>query len=364
MKLSELRQIIKEEIRSIREADAMIKNPSTNNMIKVSSALEYPKDTAVYKAAILKTKKNKPIATPINQPVKKVATPNEPNKIAATDNKYLEKFKEYKLSRLPIGIPEKDVKVNTSGDVDSHWILKWVDPKTGKQLTAYTNNFLKKNAEYKWSRIQTITDKDIDNIKVKADKALQSKDEKEQQVGAILSIISNTGLRIGSRSGFDETQNRGVSTLHSSNIKIQGDRVQLEFTGKSYKNNTAVIKNATLAKYLTQLRETNKGEDFIFNKVNDDYVRDYFHANINKSWKIKDMRTFVATNMAKKILFNDKTPPPPIPKVGVKKLVQAKLTNVYKLVSDQLNNSPTMAKNSYIHPEIINGWLKSINVQL
>jgi DNA topoisomerase IB len=68
--------------------------------------------------------------------------------------------------------------------------------------------------------------------------------------------------------------------------------------------------------------------------------------------------------MAKQILFDDKTPPPPIPKTGVQKLVQSKLTNVYKLVSNQLNNSPTMAKNSYIHPAIINEWLKSINVQL
>ena len=44
MKLSELRQIIKEEIDKI-------KNPKTGKMIKVSSGLQYPKDSDVYKAA-------------------------------------------------------------------------------------------------------------------------------------------------------------------------------------------------------------------------------------------------------------------------------------------------------------------------
>lgn len=53
MKKSELRQIIKEEIKLLSEefsADK-IKNPKTGRMIKVSSALSYPKDTEVYKAA-------------------------------------------------------------------------------------------------------------------------------------------------------------------------------------------------------------------------------------------------------------------------------------------------------------------------
>jgi hypothetical protein len=77
------------------------------------------------------------------------------------------------------------------------------------------------------------------------------------------------------------------------------------------------------------------------------------------------MRTFVATDMARKILFEDKNPPPPLPekKSGIKKLIQSKLMNVYKTVSEQLNNSPTMAKNSYVHPKVVEQWLKQLNVE-
>lgn len=54
MKKSELRQIIREVI---NEGEDMIKNPETGRMIKVSSALTYPKDSAVYKAASKKAVK-------------------------------------------------------------------------------------------------------------------------------------------------------------------------------------------------------------------------------------------------------------------------------------------------------------------
>ena len=44
--------------------------------------------------------------------------------------------------------------------------------------------------------------------------------------------------------------------------------------------------------------------------------------------------------------------------------VKKKLTEVFKTVSEQLNNTPAMAKSSYVHPEVIDGWLSSLGVEL
>lgn len=268
--------------------------------------------------------------------------------------------KKHQLSRLPVGIEEKDVEVN-DGTQTGNWVLRWVDPKTGKKVTAYSKAFLKKNAQNKWKRIQNISSEDIQKIKTKADSLLKSRDKEVSEAGAIVSIIANTGLRPGSKSGFNETENRGVSTLAKENVKIKGDSIEFEFTGKSYKNNTAKIKNKELADYLKAKIADKQDSDFVFD-TDISKVRNVFQSKFKKGLKLKDMRTYVATDMARDILFNDKQAPPPLPEKGTKKAIQDKLKNVFVKVSDQLNNSPTMAKTSYIHPNVINAWLKTLNV--
>jgi DNA topoisomerase-1 len=157
-----------------------------------------------------------------------------------------------------------------------------------------------------------------------------------------------------------------VTTLSPDNIKVKGDTVELEFVGKSYKNNTASINDKELASYLGQMKDMKKGENFVFDKVNDSTVRRFFHENISPDWKVKDLRTWVATDMGRKVLEQDSTPPPPLPKnpKEAQKLIQNKLTNLYKVVSRRLNNTTAMAKEAYIHPKVTEEWLKKIGAQL
>ena len=259
---------------------------------------------------------------------------------------------------MPLGIKENDVEV---GGDSVNWALRWVDPVSGKKVSAYPEKFLKENSMKKWDRIKNISPKDIEDIKSKSLDLLKSNSDKEKQIGAILTIISNTGLRIGSRNGFLRTQNRGVTTLNSDNIKINNDVVGLEFIGKSYQNNTATIKSKELSKFLSEIKDKKSGENFVFD-VKDSDIREYFHKNINKDLKIKDLRTYIATELAKNILKNDKTQPPPVDGKVNKKQLQQKLMRVFKEVSNKLNNTPTMAKTSYVHPEVIDNWLLSIGI--
>lgn len=278
------------------------------------------------------------------------------------DPKFQELNKKFSLSRLPVGIPVDQVKVNEDGK-KGNWILQWVDPKTGKRMDSYSKEFLERNAQEKWNRIKQISSGDINNIKKEAVKLLKSDDDKVSQSAAIISIIVNTGLRPGSRKGFNETENRGVTTLSKENIKISGDKVLFEFRGKSYKNNTAEVVSRPLAEYLSNLIEGKKEGDFIFD-VDDNYVRSSFsQITAGKDIKIKDIRTYAATDLARKILLESHTPPPPIPEKGVKTALKKKLTEVFKEVSSQLNNTPAMAKSSYVLPDVINNWMETIGVK-
>lgn len=334
------------------DINSKIKNPKTGRNIKVSSALQYDENEPVYKKAksiVDREDQEKPIE----------------KKQKKEPSIFIKKYGKLKLNAYPNKeVNENDVQVDLKGDIHSHCVLKWKDPKTGREVRAYTQKFLKRNAKIKWKRVKSITQSHVDSINKKSISLLKNKDNKKQDAGAIISIIAQTGLRPGSKIGIKVTGNRGVSTLGPKNIKIENNKIILNFIGKSYQENNAEFENKELADFLKNRIENHKDDEFIFD-INESELHKVFKSISKKGMKIKDLRTYTATKMAKEILEKDKMPPPPLPdkQTKIKKIVKEKLKNVFEKVSQRLNNTPAMAKSSYIHPEVIDNWLKSIGLQ-
>lgn len=293
-------------------------------------------------------------------------TTTEPKKVQPDTDKeekhWWADFKKYNLNAYPINIDRANVEVDTSGDPDSHWIMRWKDPKTGAIKNAYSKEFLDRNAEYKWQRISGITVKQINAIKNKSSKLIISaENEADRDAAAIVNIIAHSGLRRGDRLKFEVTGNRGVSTIAPENVNIIGNRVIFNFRGKSYKENVSFVNDKVLAEYLTTLKEQRKGEKFLFT-ASDATIDKVFNSVGGKDLKLKDLRTYVATDLAKKVLFEDETQPPPLPPqlsvTGKKKLIKDKLNRCYEIVAKKLNNTPAMAKNAYIHPNVVTKWIE------
>lgn len=275
------------------------------------------------------------------------------------------KYTKYKLSAYPVNIPQKDVTVDFSGDIDSHPVMTWNSPKTGKKVYSYTKVRMDAQKEQKYARLESLSDEEVEHIKAKChdDIVSHSTDEKTKEAAAVIFIIAQTGLRPGSREGFLKTENRGVITLSKDNIKIHGDKITMNFIGKSYKDNTAEITDGALAHYLENRIKHNK--DFIFD-ISKEIVENYYKNTLNmKKFKIKDLRTYTAGNAARWFLENDPTSPPPIPEKSsdIKKVVKSKLKKAFEYVSKKLNNSPAMAKNSYVNPAIITDWLDELGIK-
>lgn len=278
---------------------------------------------------------------------------------------WFDKYKQYNLNVYPVGLQEKDVEVNVEGDTDSHWILRWKDGKTGKVKRAYTREFLKRNAEVKWERITSISEDQIEVVKGRTISNLKNEklSEKEKDKSAVIAIIAFTGLRVGQRKNFEETGNRGVTTLAKSNIKINGNTISLDFVGKSYQQNTAEIKNRVLADYLKGKLENLKDEDFVFN-VSRAQVDDHLKNDLGlKENKIKDFRTYFATQKATEILAKEAAKIElPEKKTEKRKTIKTLFNGVCEKVSELLNNTPAMAKNSYIHPVVFNTFLINLGL--
>lgn len=298
--------------------------------------------------------------TESKQPKVEESTEKKPKKIAW----YKELNEKHKFSKLPVNIPKESVKIDLEGDIDSKAVMRWKDPKTGNEVRSYTNKFMEANAQKKWKRV-TKLDLDADKkIISHVNKNLNNIALKKDQSLAILGIIAITGLRPGSRRLYQFTKNRGVSTLGPDSVSIKGDVVSLDFIGKSHKRNLAKFKNAKIAGFLTELKEKNKGKEFLFD-VPSTRISDFILKKELKftNFKLKDLRTFQASKTAVEFLHSKEMAPPPMPESGQIALIKKKIVRTYEIVSNKLNNTPAMAKKSYVPPMIIEDWIREMSLE-
>jgi DNA topoisomerase-1 len=264
------------------------------------------------------------------------------------------------LSKMPPPkVAPTTVKIDLSGDVDGHAVMSWRDAK-GRVQSSYTQRFLKRNAAVKWERVKKLADK--------ADKAATTfkqtmrdakASDRERDAAAVMSIIATTGLRPGSAAGIKATGHRGISTLAPDNVKVEGDRVTLDFIGKSGKRNLTTFSDPAIAAYLKQ--RVAAGDDPIFRSTAQDIGGVMKRSGVDK-FKPKDFRTLRAGKLAAESLAQLDAPPPPLPpsEKKARALLEQKIKQASKIVADNLNNTPAVARSSYINPAIIQGWLKQV----
>lgn len=279
------------------------------------------------------------------------------------ENIFVTKYKHLQLSKYPpADTDETKVVVNLS-DMDTSWVLKWVD-KNGKTQQSYTPTFLEKSADEKWDRVSSISKEEIKAIDDKTLELLNSQNEDDKQIGTIIRMLWKTGLRVGDIKDKNQTGNRGISSLSPNNIEIFGDFVKLDFVGKNYKQNTSEFEDKDVAKYLETLKEKKQGNKYIFDQDYKIIEREYH--KIVPDMKIKDLRTLKANETANEFLNSDIMPPLPLPEKPseIKKSIESKLKKCFDITSDLLNNTPKMAEQSYIIPKTIDKWVDDIGCKI
>jgi len=368
--------------------DKQIINPETDRKIKVSTALGYDKNEPVYKKATQLVKKsagkeepksNKATSekTPVKTAVqkKKSERSHKPKSasygiskeaVAFLNEKGLSGLNVYPQSFVTLDQIKLNPEIESKGK-DNVWVAKFpFKLPNGKEAVkiAYTRGFMKKSQVEKYKKISKISTKDIQNLESKTNALLSNPNKSISDSACILGIILRTGLRVGSDNN-PTTGNLGVRTLKKENIKVNGDTVNFKFIGKSYQENIATIKDKLIADYLSKNLADKKDTDNAFSASYEMVGRVMDKINPKKI-NPKDLRTYKATEMAKQFL-QDKSLgiPPPLPKDDkeIKKVVKEKLAKVFEKVAEFLNNTPAMAKNSYVHPVVITDFLTSLNLE-
>ena len=263
------------------------------------------------------------------------------------------RLKKLGVAKLPeAAIPLEDIRLRLTGsDVHERAVISWKD-RSGRPQNAYTPKFHEASAARKWQRIEKFR-KDFPKIKRQISRDLKKSepDSVQQHALIVANVVALTGLRPGSVQSLEGRY--GVFTLQKEHVKITGNKVEFKFVGKSGKVNTAKLTNKAVADAMRGVLRGKKRGDRLFRATALTEARKV----LPEGMKIKDFRTIVATNTARDVLDQVVQPPPLTGnKAKDKRLLAKALLAASREVAKKLNNTATVARASYVHPEVFKAW--------
>ncbi len=127
--------------------------------------------------------------------------------------------------------------------------------------------------------------------------------------------------------------------------------VSLQFVGKKGVNLNIPVTDPDVSQMLVNRAQASGPNGQLFPNTSERALRAYSKSLGEGTIKTKDFRTLLGTRIAKEMVANMPTP------VGEKSLASA-MKMVATAVSKKLGNTPDVALNSYINPEVFSGWIK------
>jgi DNA topoisomerase-1 len=181
---------------------------------------------------------------------------------------------------------------------------------------------------------------------------------REPVMASILRILSTCFLRPGSQVYASENGSFGLATLRPRHVKVKGNILEFDFTGKSGVQQQRQLKDRQVARIVRNLlrhpsREVFKyqnGEGEFVN-VTRPHINNYIREVMGENFSAKDFRTWAGTLICACALARRGVDPQEKPTARKRKVVEA-----IKETAEVLGNTAAVCRSSYICPEIINSF--------
>ncbi len=189
-------------------------------------------------------------------------------------------------------------------DHESMWMAKWTDKLTGKEKYVWlheSSHIQQARNRAKYDNARKVGT-NLERIRGKIRKELDSKDQKARQVATVCYLIDTLGMRVGDEKDEDEADTVGASTLRVEHVKFSGSQVEFDFLGKDsvpwHKTDSpppSVLRN---------IREFSSGkapDSQIFSDVTSSMVNQFLSSTV-EGVTAKVFRTYHATARAESAL--------------------------------------------------------------
>jgi DNA topoisomerase-1 len=182
--------------------------------------------------------------------------------------------------------------------------------------------------------------------------------DRQRALAAAFRMLDQGSLRVGSERYATEHGSHGLSTLLCAHAHISGDDIELDFPGKSHQAWSSTIHDADLSRVLVGMKRRGpnarllsfrerRGEDW--QPVTADDINAYVKERAGEDFTAKDFRTLhgtvaAAIDLAETGVLSSQ--------VKRKKAI----SHAVKAASEVLGNTPTVARQSYIDPRLLDAY--------
>jgi DNA topoisomerase-1 len=181
--------------------------------------------------------------------------------------------------------------------------------------------------------------------------------DREKVLALVVHLLESTLIRVGNEEYSRENGSFGVTTLRSPQVHVRGPAVRFAFAGKSGVRHTVELHDARTARAIRRLQDL-PGQrllrwvdtDGALHDVGSADVNAYLRAAGGEDYSAKDFRTWMGTLMAAAGLAAVETP-------SSDRDARSMLRGAMTIVGRRLGNTPTVARNSYVHPTVVDAFL-------
>lgn len=177
-------------------------------------------------------------------------------------------------------------------------------------------------------------------------------------LAAMVRLLETTLIRVGNEEYARDNRTYGLSTLRNRHVRVYRDTVHFRFTGKSGRRHEIDLHDPRLAEIVACLQDLPGQELFAYideqgavQDVQSEDVNAYLRDAAGEEFSAKDFRTWAGTLLAARALAAETTRPR-------HRATRKNLAEVVKKVAEQLGNTPAVCRKCYIHPAVMDAYLR------
>ncbi len=180
----------------------------------------------------------------------------------------------------------------------------------------------------------------------------------EKVIAAIVRLLESTFIRVGNEEYASQNGSFGLTTLRRRHAKVRGATIRLSFRGKSGKDVEAEVTDPRVARVVKRCQELPGQVLFGYvdengerRTVSSEDVNRYLRETTGGDYTAKDFRTWGGTVLAAVALRGLE---------GFESETEAKRNVIAAIdkVARRLGNTRAVARRSYVHPAVIEAYVK------
>jgi DNA topoisomerase I len=227
--------------------------------------------------------------------------------------------------------------------------------KAGRKQYIYHPDFRAEQDRAKFERLVRFGER-LPALRTAMAEHLDNDELDRDRVCAIaLRLIDLGWFRVGSDRHTRTSGTYGITTLRKRHVSVRGNRVRLEFIGKGKSQIRTSLVDDELADALRELLALpGRGRLFRYERdgcmcdLTSRTLNEYVKTNMGEEFSAKDFRTWGGTLLAA-IAFAERNGDGP---------GKGAVTAVMRSVAERLGNTPTVCRQSYVAPAVVDAYLE------